>query len=70
MYVYIDGGTLGSKITSISFDFNNEATGIKELRTTNDNSPIYDLNGRMVIEKNLKPGLYIKQGKKIVIGSR
>ena len=71
MYVYIVGNSsLSSKITSISFDFNNEATGIKELRTTNDNSPIYDLNGRMVIEKNLKPGLYIKQGKKIVIGSR
>ncbi len=71
MYVYIVGNSsLSSKIMSISFDFNNEATGIKELRTTNDNSPIYDLNGRMVIEKNLKPGLYIKQGKKIVIGSR
>lgn len=70
MYVYIDGGSLGSKVTSISFEFNDVATGIKELRMNNISSSIYDLNGRMVIEKNLKPGLYIKQGKKIVIGSR
>ena len=67
MYVYIDGGTLGSKITSITFDFHDEVTGIKELRMTNDNSPVYDLNGRMVNEKNLKSGLYIKNGKKVVI---
>jgi len=71
MYVYIDGkGILSSKITSISFDFNKEATGIREFRMSNGNSPIFDLNGRMVNEKNLKPGLYIKKGKKIVIGSR
>ena len=70
MYVYIDGSSLGSKVTSISFEFNDVATGIKELRMNNISSSIYDLNGRMVIEKNLKPGLYIKQGKKIVIGSR
>jgi hypothetical protein len=67
MYVYIDGGTLGSKITSITFDFHDEVTGIKELRMTNDNSPVYDLNGRMVNEKNLKSGLYIKNGKKVIV---
>ena len=67
MYVYIDDSSLDSKVTSISFDFNDEVTGIKELRMTNENSPIYDLNGRIVNEKNLKPGLYIKNGKKIVI---
>jgi hypothetical protein len=31
-----------------------------------DNS-VYDLNGRKVNEKSLKPGLYIKNGKKVVI---
>ena len=67
MYVYIDGGTLGSKITSITFDFHDEVTGIKEFRMTNDNSPVYDLNGRMVNEKNLKSGLYIKNGKKVIV---
>ena len=70
MYVYIYGSSLGSKIMSISFDFKDEVTGIKELRMPNDNSPVYDLNSRMVNENNLKPGLYIKKGKKIVIGSR
>ncbi len=68
MYIYVEGkGSLGSKVTSISFDFNDEATDIKELRMTNDNSPVYDLNGRMVNEKNLKSGLYIKNGKKMVV---
>ena len=43
------------------------ATGISELRTTDDRSAIYDLNGIMVNEKYLKSGLYIKNGKKVVI---
>ena len=68
MYVYMESnGSVGSKITSISFDFNDETTGIKELRMTNDNSTIYDINGRKVKEKNLKPGFYIKNGKKVVM---
>ena len=68
MYVYMESnGSVGSKITSISFDFNDETTGIKELRMTNDNSTIYDINGRKVKEKNLKPGFYIKNGKKFVM---
>ena len=67
MYVYIDDSSLGSKVTSISFDFNDEATGTKELRMNNDKTSVYDLNGRMVNEKNLKPGLHIKKGKKVVV---
>lgn len=47
-------------------------TGIEELRITNsqlpvEDSSIYDLNGRKMNEKSLKPGLYIKNGKKVVI---
>lgn len=42
-------------------------TGIKELQITNDKSPIYDLDGRKVNESALKPGIYIKNGKKVVI---
>ena len=47
-------------------------TGIMDLQVTNVKSPVsdssvYDLNGRKMNEKNLKPGLYIKNGKKIVI---
>ena len=42
-------------------------TGVKELRISNDELPIYDINGRMVSDKTLKPGLYIKNGKKFVV---
>ena len=46
----------------------NVTTGIKDFRMTEktDNS-VYDLNGRKMNEDNLKPGLYIKNGKKVVI---
>ena len=67
MYVYKnDNNSLGSKITSISFDFNDETTGIKELRMTNDELPVYDLNGRAVNGNNLKSGIYIINGKKYI----
>lgn len=44
-----------------------EATGVSELRMTNDKLPVYDLNGRKVSENSLKPGLYIRNGKKFII---
>jgi hypothetical protein len=43
-----------------------ETTAIRELQMTNE-SPVYDLNGRKVNEKNLKPGVYVKNGKIVVI---
>ena len=67
MYVYKnDNNSLGSKITSISFDFNEETTGIKELRVSNYKLPVYDLNGRAVNASNLKSGIYIINGKKYI----
>lgn len=42
-------------------------TGVEELQMTNYKSPVYDLNGRKVNENNLKPGIYVKNGKKFVI---
>ena len=42
-------------------------TGIEELQMTNYKSPVYDLNGRKVNENNLKPGIYVKNGKKFVV---
>jgi hypothetical protein len=44
-----------------------ETTGVNELRMTNDELPVYDLNGRRVNENNLKPGIYVKNGKKVII---
>ena len=43
-------------------------TGIKELPAVNSQpSTIYDLNGRRIKEGSLKPSIYIKGGRKIVI---
>ena len=49
-----------------------ETTGVSELRMTNDElpvyeSPVYDINGRKVNENNLKPGIYVKNGKKFIV---
>ena len=42
-------------------------TGVENLRMINYKSPVYDLNGRKVNENNLKPGIYVKNGKKFVV---
>ena len=42
-------------------------TGIRQLQITNDELTVYDLNGRQVNENNLKPGIYVKNGKKFVV---
>lgn len=52
---------------SFSMVFDEEATAIRELRVTNDELPVYDLNGRVVRGNNLKPGVYVKNGKKVVV---
>ncbi len=44
-----------------------ETTGIDELQTANSNSSVYDINGRKVNENSLKPGMYIKNGRKFVV---
>ena len=51
------------------FQFPNGSTGIATLRdeqSVTDNSAIYDLQGRKMM-KDLKPGLYIVNGKKLLI---
>ena len=52
---------------SFSMVFDEEATAIRQLRKTVAESPVYDLNGRVVRGNNLKPGVYVKNGKKVVI---
>ena len=44
-----------------------EATGIANIQLTSPNTQTYDLNGRKVNENNLKPGMYVKNGRKFVI---
>ena len=52
---------------SFSMVFDEEATVIRQLRKTVAESPVYDLNGRVVRGNNLKPGVYVKNGKKVVV---
>ncbi len=54
-------------ITINVLDEESETTGVEELQMANDESPVYDLNGRKVNENNLKPGIYVKNGKKFVV---
>ena len=57
----------GAKAITLKVLDDEETTGVNEIRVTNDESPIYDLNGRKVSENNLKPGIYVKKGKKFVV---
>ena len=57
----------GAKAITLKVLDDEETTGVNEVRVTNDESPIYDLNGRKVSENNLKPGIYVKKGKKFVV---
>ena len=68
MYVYMDGNnSLGSKVTSIAFEFNDISTDIKELQMTNGKSFFYDLNGRIVNDNVRNSGIYIRNGQKVVV---
>ena len=44
-----------------------DTTGITNTQQLSPNTQIYDLNGRRVNENNLKPGIYVKNGKKFVV---
>ena len=45
-----------------------ENTGISKSELEQPcNSTIYDVNGRKVVESTLKPGLYIRNGQKVVV---
>ena len=44
-----------------------ETTGIANIQHASPNSQTYDLNGRKVNENNLKPGMYVKNGRKFVV---
>ena len=57
----------GTKTITINVVGEEETTGVEEIHIAYDKSSVYDLNGRKVSESILKPGLYIKNGKKVVI---
>ena len=69
-YAEYDSNT--AKEITISVLDDEEATGIRQMQMTNDelpvyNSSVYDMNGRKINENSLKPGMYIKNGRKIIV---
>ena len=44
-----------------------ETTGVANIQHASPNTQTYDLNGRKVNENNLKPGMYVKNGRKVVV---
>lgn len=57
----------GAKAITLKVLDDEETTGVSELRMTNNELPVYDLNGRRVSENSLKPGIYVKNGKKFIV---
>ena len=57
----------GAKTITINVVGEEETTGITNSQHLSPNDHIYDLNGRRVNQNNLKPGIYVKNGKKIII---
>ena len=56
-----------AKEITISVLGEEEATGISQMQMENRQSSVYDINGRKVNENSLKPGMYIKNGRKFVV---
>ncbi len=44
-----------------------ETTGIANIQHASPNTQIFDINGRKVSENSLKPGIYVKNGRKFVV---
>lgn len=44
-----------------------ETTGIADIQRPSPNTQIFDINGRKVNGNSLKPGIYVKNGKKFVV---
>ena len=56
-----------AKVITINVIGEEETTGITNTQHLSPDTQIYDLNGRKVNENSLKPGLYVRNGKKFII---
>ena len=65
--VYNTSGWGWAKEISISVVGEEETTGVANIQHPSPDTQIFDINGRKVSEKDLKPGIYVKNGKKFVI---
>ena len=67
----LEGSGDAYKFASGWMDFMNiyeiEDADIKDLKISNVDLPVYDLNGMAVDENALKSGVYIKNRKKVII---
>ena len=65
--VYDTSGWGWAKEISISVVGEEETTGVADIQHLSPDTQIFDINGRKVNENSLKPGIYVKNGKKIII---
>ena len=65
--VYNTSGWGWAKEISISVVGEEETTGVANIQHPSPDTQIFDINGRKVSEKDLKPGIYVKNGKKFVV---
>ena len=56
-----------AKVITLKVLDEEETTGVANIQHQSANTQLYDLNGRKVSENNLKPGVYVKNGKKFVV---
>ena len=68
--VYLDATTLIAGARTLTIDRNNSATAIEAIvEEAADGEQWYDMQGRK-INKPTKDGLYIKNGKKVVVNNK
>ena len=56
-----------AKVITLKVLDEEETTGVANIQHQSANTQLYDLNGRKVNENSLKPGIYVKNGKKFVV---
>ena len=56
-----------AKVITLKVLDEEETTGVANIQHQSANTQLYDLNGRKVNENGLKPGIYVKNGKKFVV---
>ena len=65
---YISGGG-GNSVNEFLLDFNAATDGVGQVTVRHDegNDDVYDLSGRKVSARALKPGIYVTRGKKFIV---
>jgi hypothetical protein len=65
-----DGKVVKPEMRMFSVEINN-STGISQVNAAEDNAEIFDISGKKIQnQKNLKNGVYIKNGRKVFVGDK